>query len=96
MRNREGRGGDTPLVLLPASLSPPAAANPIQCNLPNRSAPDFNDPPGFIETEDYVELHGERIEKPFVEKPASGERKSSGLRCWRLSTSRPLFFFFFF
>jgi len=31
------------------------------------------DPPGFIETEDYVELDGARINKPFVEKPASGE-----------------------
>lgn len=31
------------------------------------------DPPGFIETEDYVELDGVRISKPFVEKPASGE-----------------------
>lgn len=28
---------------------------------------------GFVETEDYVELDGERICKPFVEKPASGE-----------------------
>lgn len=28
---------------------------------------------GFVETEDYVEMNGERIEKPFVEKPASGE-----------------------
>jgi inositol hexakisphosphate/diphosphoinositol-pentakisphosphate kinase len=31
------------------------------------------DPPGFVETEDYVELNGVRICKPFVEKPASGE-----------------------
>lgn len=31
------------------------------------------DPPGFIEGEDYVELNGVRIEKPFVEKPVSGE-----------------------
>ena len=31
------------------------------------------DPPGFIEEDDYVELGGVRIEKPFVEKPASGE-----------------------
>ena len=28
---------------------------------------------GFMETEDYVELKGVRICKPFVEKPASGE-----------------------
>jgi hypothetical protein len=28
---------------------------------------------GFVETEDYVELGGVRICKPFVEKPASGE-----------------------
>jgi hypothetical protein len=31
------------------------------------------DPPGFIEEEDYVELDGVRIDKPFVEKPVSGE-----------------------
>lgn len=35
--------------------------------------PDQQDPPGFEETEDYVELNGVRIHKPFVEKPASGE-----------------------
>ena len=28
---------------------------------------------GFVEDEDWVELNGVRIEKPFVEKPASGE-----------------------
>jgi hypothetical protein len=31
------------------------------------------DPPGFTEEEDYVELDGVRIDKPFVEKPVSGE-----------------------
>ncbi|KAI3438574.1 hypothetical protein D9Q98_001000 [Chlorella vulgaris] len=31
------------------------------------------DPEGFVEHEDYVELKGLRICKPFVEKPASGE-----------------------
>ncbi|KAG2442512.1 hypothetical protein HXX76_002598 [Chlamydomonas incerta] len=31
------------------------------------------DPPGFVEDEDYVELNGQRIYKPFVEKPISGE-----------------------
>ena len=31
------------------------------------------DPPGFKEAEDFVELDGVRINKPFVEKPASGE-----------------------
>ncbi|KAG7675237.1 hypothetical protein Ndes2526B_g08103 [Nannochloris sp. 'desiccata'] len=31
------------------------------------------DPSGFVEHEDYVELNGMRIDKPFVEKPASGE-----------------------
>jgi inositol hexakisphosphate/diphosphoinositol-pentakisphosphate kinase len=35
--------------------------------------PGVEDPPGFIEHEDYVELDGTRIHKPFVEKPASGE-----------------------
>ncbi|KAG2489657.1 hypothetical protein HYH03_011935 [Edaphochlamys debaryana] len=33
----------------------------------------FTDPPGFVEDEDYVELNGQRIYKPFVEKPVSGE-----------------------
>lgn len=32
-----------------------------------------SDPDGFVETEDYVELNGVKINKPFVEKPASGE-----------------------
>lgn len=31
------------------------------------------DPDGFVETEDYVEMNGRRIEKPFVEKPVSGD-----------------------
>ena len=31
------------------------------------------DPDGFVEGEDFVELDGARINKPFVEKPASGE-----------------------
>lgn len=31
------------------------------------------DPPGFVEEEDFVELGGQRILKPFVEKPVSGE-----------------------
>ncbi|KAK9823756.1 hypothetical protein WJX72_005206 [[Myrmecia] bisecta] len=31
------------------------------------------DPPGFVETEDYVEMNGVKVNKPFVEKPASGE-----------------------
>ncbi|KAF6263760.1 histidine phosphatase superfamily-domain-containing protein [Scenedesmus sp. NREL 46B-D3] len=40
----------------------------------NRDAlADGGDPAGFIEEEDYVELGGVRIDKPFVEKPASGE-----------------------
>ncbi|KAI8107858.1 hypothetical protein M9435_002885 [Picochlorum sp. BPE23] len=32
-----------------------------------------NDPESFVEGEDFVELDGVRINKPFVEKPASGE-----------------------
>jgi hypothetical protein len=36
-------------------------------------APGVGDPPGFMEDEDYVELSGVRIYKPFVEKPVSGE-----------------------
>jgi inositol hexakisphosphate/diphosphoinositol-pentakisphosphate kinase len=35
--------------------------------------PDQQDPPGFTEGEDWVEINGVRIDKPFVEKPASGE-----------------------
>ena len=31
------------------------------------------DPDGFVETEDYVEVRGTRIHKPFVEKPANAE-----------------------
>jgi inositol hexakisphosphate/diphosphoinositol-pentakisphosphate kinase len=31
------------------------------------------DPEGFEEGDDWVELNGVRIEKPFVEKPVSGE-----------------------
>jgi hypothetical protein len=35
--------------------------------------PGYPDPPGFVEADDWVELDGVRIHKPFVEKPASGE-----------------------
>ena len=43
--------------------------------------PGVADPPGFVETEDYVEMATSaggkativRIEKPFVEKPVSGD-----------------------
>lgn len=38
-----------------------------------RGAEVLVDPPGFLEEEDYVELDGVRIDKPFVEKPVSGE-----------------------
>lgn len=31
------------------------------------------DPDGFVETPDYVEMNGVRICKPFVEKPVSGD-----------------------
>lgn len=47
--------------------NPQAAATP--------RLPDFSafDPPGFVETEDYVEYRGVRINKPFVEKPSNAE-----------------------
>ncbi|CAK0787238.1 hypothetical protein CVIRNUC_010454 [Coccomyxa viridis] len=35
--------------------------------------PEGQDPEGFVETEDYVEVDGVQIQKPFVEKPISGE-----------------------
>ncbi|KAL0037051.1 hypothetical protein WJX77_010637 [Trebouxia sp. C0004] len=34
---------------------------------------DQKDPEGFVETEDYVELNGVQVKKPFVEKPVNGE-----------------------
>ncbi|KAL3145933.1 hypothetical protein ABBQ38_015296 [Trebouxia sp. C0009 RCD-2024] len=36
-------------------------------------AKDEKDPPGFIETEDFVELNGVQVKKPFVEKPVDGD-----------------------
>eukprot|EP00884_Botryococcus_braunii_P003822 jgi/Botrbrau1/13440/Bobra.0082s0044.1 len=38
-------------------------------NLP----PGQLDPEGFVETEDYVEMNGVQIHKPFVEKPSNAE-----------------------
>jgi hypothetical protein len=35
--------------------------------------PPGADPPGFVETEDYVEVRGSRILKPFVEKPSNAD-----------------------
>ena len=37
------------------------------------SLPEGQDPEGFIEEEDFVELNGARIDKPFVEKPADAD-----------------------
>ncbi|GIQ87592.1 hypothetical protein KIPB_009661, partial [Kipferlia bialata] len=34
---------------------------------------EWIDPPGFVEGEDFVELDGKRLQKPFVEKPISCE-----------------------
>ena len=50
-----------------AAAAPPTASS--------SRLPDFSpfDPPGFVETEDYVELRGVRINKPFVEKPSNAE-----------------------
>lgn len=49
------------------------------------------DPDGFLETADYVEMNGVRICKPFVEKPVSGDnhniniyypqQKGGGVKC---------------
>lgn len=39
--------------------------------LVNRDFPD-QDLDYFVEEEDYVEVHGKRIMKPFVEKPVDG------------------------
>jgi hypothetical protein len=47
-----------------------SARSSMQGSTPGIALPD---PPGFIEGEDCVELNGVRIDKPFVEKPVSGE-----------------------
>jgi hypothetical protein len=47
-----------------------SARSSMRGSTPGISLPD---PPGFIEGEDCVELNGVRIDKPFVEKPVSGE-----------------------
>lgn len=43
----------------------------------NRDQPN-EDPESFLEDEDWIELKGKRVHKPFVEKPVDGE--------WSLST----------
>lgn len=52
-----------------------AEAEADPSDAPVSRLPDFSpfDPPGFVETEDYVELRGVRINKPFVEKPSNAE-----------------------
>ena len=40
--------------------------------LVNREVP-YEELDYFIEEEDYVEVHGNRVWKPFVEKPVNGE-----------------------
>eukprot|EP00955_Chlamydomonas_euryale_P083883 363899-Chlamydomonas_euryale.AAC.5 len=35
--------------------------------------PEGSDPEGFVEDPDYVQFNGQRINKPFVEKPCDGE-----------------------
>lgn len=46
---------------------------PVPCYaLVNRETP-YQELDYFIEQEDYVEVHGKRFLKPFVEKPIHGE-----------------------
>ena len=68
-KSTEGDGGGEAEPETDASDSSSSAVAPIS------RLPDFSpfDPPGFVETEDFVELRGVRINKPFVEKPSNAE-----------------------
>jgi len=47
----------------------------------NRKVPN-QDLHYFVEEEDFVEVHGERFWKPFVEKPVNGELASGYPPCF--------------
>ena len=67
------------LTLHAGSMAPHPQENGISVPrhiIVNRTEEDIangQDPPGFEETEDYITMNGVQIQKPFVEKPASGE-----------------------
>lgn len=56
-----------------ATLASAGISVPTHIVVNRDGLPPGSDPPGFVETEDYVELDGQRIDKPFVEKPADAE-----------------------
>ena len=84
-----GRGLLWQPIVLPSSSQQRAALSSHTTAPPPRF-----DAEGFIETEDYVELGGVRICKPFVEKPASGGwgLSAAGVSCrrWQQRRSRVL------
>lgn len=51
--------------------------------------PGAADPPGFVEDEDYVEMNGTRIFKPFVEKPVNAEVRAAAAPAARRVSSPP-------
>ena len=46
---------------------------PTHVVIDREGLPAGTDPPGFEETEDFIEVGGTRIYKPFVEKPSNAE-----------------------
>ena len=63
-----------PSLPLPAVLQDNGIPVPTHIVVNRDDLPEGStDPPGFVEDHDYVEMNGLRINKPFVEKPVSGE-----------------------